>query len=89
MPDAQQRHLFEPEVIRGIVARLRVQWLLEHFDERKVWAAFMFVNGFITIGLLRWSRSAPERPSSSHRWGRPHSFSSSIRGHPARPRTTR
>jgi CBS domain-containing membrane protein len=52
MPDEHPRHLFEPEVIRGIVARLRVQWLLEHFDERKVWAAFMFVNGFITIGLL-------------------------------------
>jgi CBS-domain-containing membrane protein len=52
MPDEQPRHLFEPEVIRGIVARLRVPWLLEHFDERKVWAVFMFVNGFITIGLL-------------------------------------
>jgi CBS domain-containing membrane protein len=53
MPDdLQPRHLFEPDVIRGIAARLRVQWLLRHFDERKVWAAFMFVNGFITIGLL-------------------------------------
>jgi len=53
MPDEQHsRHVFEPEVIRGIAARLRVQWLLHHFDERKVWAAFMFVNGFITIGLL-------------------------------------
>ena len=53
MPD--ERHdlkLFEPEVIHGIAARLRVQWLLRRFDERKVWAAFMFVNGFVTIGLL-------------------------------------
>ena len=44
--------LFEPEVVRGIAARLRVTWLLHRFDERKVWAAFMFINGFVTIGLL-------------------------------------
>jgi CBS domain-containing membrane protein len=53
MPDEQHGlKLFEPEVIRGIAGRLRVQWLLRRFDERKVWAAFMFVNGFVTIGLL-------------------------------------
>ena len=52
MPEEPPRHLFEPDVIRGIVERLRMQWLLRHFDERKVWAAFMFVNGFVTIGLL-------------------------------------
>lgn len=53
MPEEQPGpKLFEPEVIRGIAARLRVRWLLRRFDERKVWAAFMFVNGFITIGLL-------------------------------------
>jgi CBS domain-containing membrane protein len=27
-------------------------WLLGHFPERWVWAGFMFVNGFVTIGLL-------------------------------------
>ncbi len=57
MPDEQPRSkapltLFEPEIVRGIAARLRVTWLLQRFDERKVWAAFMFVNGFVTIGLL-------------------------------------
>lgn len=53
MSEERQRHgLFEPHVIRGMVERLRIQWLLRRFDERKVWAAFMFVNGFITIGLL-------------------------------------
>lgn len=53
MPDEHRGlKLFEPEVIRGMARRLRVQWLLERFDERKVWAAFMFVNGFVTIGLL-------------------------------------
>ncbi len=46
------RSLFEPHVIRGILARLRLQWLLQHFDERVVWAVFMFVNGFVTIGLM-------------------------------------
>ena len=44
--------LFEPLVIRGIAQRLRVEWLLRRFDERKVWAVFMFVNGFVTIYLL-------------------------------------
>ena len=53
MPDERSRpKLFEPLVIRGIVQRLRMQRLLKRFDERKVWAAFMFVNGFITIELL-------------------------------------
>lgn len=49
---AEPRHLFEPQVIRGLGERLRVTSLLRNFDERKVWAAFMFVNGFVTIGLL-------------------------------------
>jgi CBS-domain-containing membrane protein len=53
MPEERSRpKLFEPLVIRGIVQRLRLEWLLSRFDERKVWAAFMFVNGFITIELL-------------------------------------
>jgi CBS-domain-containing membrane protein len=45
-------HLLEPEVVRGLVERLRLKWLLGRFPERPVWAAFMFVNGFLTIGLL-------------------------------------
>lgn len=43
---------FEPEVIRGLAERFRVTSLLRRFPERLVWAAFMFVNGFVTIGLL-------------------------------------
>lgn len=42
----------EPYVTRGLVTRLRVARLLKRFDERRVWAAFMLVNGFLTIGLL-------------------------------------
>jgi CBS-domain-containing membrane protein len=45
-------HLLEPEVVRGLVERLRLKWLLGRFPERPVWAAFMFANGFITIGIL-------------------------------------
>jgi CBS-domain-containing membrane protein len=45
-------HLLEPEVVRGLARRLRLKWLLGHFPERPVWAAFMFVNGFVTIGIL-------------------------------------
>ena len=52
MPEDPRPGLFEPDVVRGIAARLRVSWLLQRFDERKVWAAFMFVNGFVTIALL-------------------------------------
>lgn len=42
----------EPEVTRGIVARLRLTRLLSRFPERPVWAAFMFVNGFVSIAIL-------------------------------------
>jgi CBS-domain-containing membrane protein len=55
MPEDDERSrpsLFEPLVIRGIARRLHLQRLLDRFDERKVWAAFMFVNGFVTIMLL-------------------------------------
>lgn len=45
-------HLFEPEVSRGLVDRLRLSWLLGHFPERPVWAAFMFINGFLSIALM-------------------------------------
>lgn len=44
--------LFHPEVSRGLVDRLRLSWLLGHFPERPVWAAFMFINGFISIALM-------------------------------------
>jgi CBS-domain-containing membrane protein len=53
MSDERERlRLLEPDVVRGLVERLRLKWLLGHFPERPVWAAFMFANGFITIGLL-------------------------------------
>jgi CBS-domain-containing membrane protein len=49
---ADKPHLLEPEVTRGLIARLKLTRLLGRFNERWVWAAFMFINGFITIALL-------------------------------------
>lgn len=42
----------EFEVPRGLLARLRLTRLLQHFPERPVWAVFMFINGFLTIAIL-------------------------------------
>lgn len=47
-----QLELLDAEVTRGLVARFRLVRLLQRFPERPVWAAFMFINGFVTIGLL-------------------------------------
>lgn len=44
--------LLEPAVIRGLAERLRLSALLKVFPERQVWAAFMFVNGLLSIGLM-------------------------------------
>jgi CBS-domain-containing membrane protein len=42
----------EPQVTRGIVERFQLTTLLGRFRDRHVWAAFMFINGFVTIGSL-------------------------------------
>jgi CBS domain-containing membrane protein len=49
---ADKPQLLDPAVVRGLVARLKLTRLLGRFNERWVWAAFMFINGFITIALL-------------------------------------
>ena len=36
----------------SLLHRLRLDWLLQHFPPRLVRSAYVFVNGFITIGLL-------------------------------------
>lgn len=36
----------------SLLRRLRLDWLLDHFPPRLVRSAYVFVNGFITIGLL-------------------------------------
>lgn len=40
------------EHVAVLLGRLRLSWLLRHFPERLVWALYVLVNGFITIGLL-------------------------------------
>ena len=37
---------------RGLARRLQVPHLLEQFPARRVWAVFMFINGFVIIALL-------------------------------------
>ncbi len=44
--------LLEPEVVRALLRKFRLSWLLGRFPERIVWAVFMFINGFITTALL-------------------------------------
>jgi CBS domain-containing membrane protein len=47
---AQERA--EPDHILSLLRRLRLDWLLHHFPPRLVRSLYVFVNGFVTIGLL-------------------------------------
>ena len=38
--------------VLSLLHRLRLDWLLQHFPPRLVRSVYVFVNGFITIGLL-------------------------------------
>jgi len=44
--------LLEPQVTRGLLTRFRLTTLLGRFPDRQLWAAFMFINGLVSIGLL-------------------------------------
>ena len=46
----------------GLLQRLRLAWLLARLPPRLVWAAYMLVNGFITIGLLAVLAVATHNP---------------------------
>ncbi len=35
-----------------LLTHLRLDWLLKHFPPRLVWALYVCINGFVTIGLL-------------------------------------
>ncbi len=54
--------LLDPAVVRGVIARLRLTDLLGRFPERPIWALFMFINGFITIGILAGVAMASHTP---------------------------
>ena len=51
-PDLAARQHTGADHILHLLDRLRLGWLLEHFPPRLVRSAYVFVNGFITIGLL-------------------------------------
>lgn len=40
------------EIVRGLIARLRLPWLLQHNARIPVLALFSFINGCISIGLM-------------------------------------
>ena len=40
------------EHIALLLKRLRMAWLLKHLPPRLVWAVYVGINGFVTIGLL-------------------------------------
>ncbi len=41
-----------PDHILSLLRRLQLDWLLHHFPPRLVRSLYVFVNGFVTIGLL-------------------------------------
>jgi CBS domain-containing membrane protein len=48
----QNANVLSPEVVRGLIVKLRLSSLLGRFPERPIWAVFMFINGFFTIAVL-------------------------------------
>ena len=40
------------EHVGVLLTHMRMEWLLQHFPPRVVWAVYVCINGFITIGLL-------------------------------------
>ena len=40
------------EHVGVLLTHMRMEWLLQHFPPRLVWALYVCMNGFITIGLL-------------------------------------
>lgn len=45
-------HSVRPDHLAVLLGRLRLAWLLDHFPPHVVWAFYIFINGFLTIGLL-------------------------------------
>jgi CBS domain-containing membrane protein len=40
------------DILRGILTRVRLPWLLQHYSQVPVLALFSFINGCISIGLM-------------------------------------
>lgn len=52
LPGKAVPNMFEGEVARRVLDRLRLSRLLRRFPARLVWAAFVFVNGFVAVAIL-------------------------------------
>lgn len=52
MAHLNDSHRHRPEHVYDFVERLRLNWLLAHLPPRAVWASYVFLNSFVTIGLL-------------------------------------
>lgn len=40
------------DIVRGLLTRIRLNWLLQHYAQIPVLALFSFINGCISIGLM-------------------------------------
>ncbi|MGN6591978.1 MAG: HPP family protein, partial [Terriglobales bacterium] len=49
---ARETRLLEPEVVHSLFARLQLTSLLHRFPERPLWALFVFINAFISLGIM-------------------------------------
>lgn len=52
MANQNDPHSHAREHVYDFVERLRLNWLLAHRPPRAVWASYVFLNSFVTIGLL-------------------------------------
>lgn len=52
MANQNDSHSHGREHVYNFVERLRLNWLLAHRPPRAVWASYVFLNSFVTIGLL-------------------------------------
>jgi CBS-domain-containing membrane protein len=50
------------EHVQTALTHLRLAWLLDHFPPLLIWTAYVFVNGFVTIGLLALLAVVSETP---------------------------
>lgn len=60
-PDPRSDPAGQPN-IAGLLERLRLAWLLARLPAKLVWAAYMLINGFVTIGLLALLAVATHNP---------------------------
>jgi hypothetical protein len=67
------------EHVAVLLAHMRLQWLLQHFPPRLMWAVYVCINGFITIGLLALLALFTGSRLSFHLSAQLHIFSSFLR----------